>query len=330
MRRMKSAILIGGLVISGILNAFAAHAVCTPNPKFGLNFDDQEATPQVVSLAMSKIYGADTGMVRLVAFWMGMEVTQNQINWTYLDSRVNAARAAGLQILLTFYGIPRWANGASPSCDFWAGQCSAPPTNASFFADFAADVASRYRDSIDYYEIWNEPDYTVFWGSNMSDFHALIAQPGATAIRAADPGAVILGPAMLSSKTKLQNFLSLACSYIDIVTVHAYEGTAAGMKNSVANKWTSAMSSVGCPKQLWVTEFGVKSNVVGEAAQANEYGWAASDLLAGRLKAARLFYYRLEDPGPSLPSWGVTRQAPTYVEKPSYFRVRDTIPQICN
>ena len=315
---------------STVQPAFGQTTKCYPDYRIGVNFDDQVQTPAVVTTAMSKIAGADLGMVRLVAFWKGMEQTQGVIDFTYLDARVNAARAANLEVLLTFYGIPNWANGSSPSCDFWQGQCSAIPTNSNFFANFASAVAAHYASQVNYYEIWNEPDFgspPVFWNGSMSDLHTYIAQPGAAAIRAADPGATIVGPAILSSKTKLQSFLSLACSYIDVVTVHSYEGSEAAMKTSLANKWTSAMNTVGCVKPLWVTEFGINSTTVGEPTQANEYGQAAFDLLNGTLGAARVFYYRLEDHGaPSTLHYGLTGPAPTYVAKPSYSSVRDSIP----
>jgi hypothetical protein len=115
-----------------------------------------------------------------------------------------------------------------------------------------------------------------------------------------------------------------------VVTIHAYEGTADGMKTSVNGKWATAMSSTNCVKPLWVTEMGIDSYVVGETTQANEYAKAASYILNGSAHANALFYYRLEDHGgTSTISYGITRPAPTYVEKPSYTSLQTTIPQLC-
>jgi hypothetical protein len=179
-----------------------------PNPYFGVNYDDQSQPLSVLTTAMSKIYGAHKGMVRLVAFWKNMETTQGTINFSVLDDRVNSAYNAGLTIVLTFYGIPNWANGSPAGCDFWAGQCSAPPTNSTYFGNFASAVANRYKDKISYYEVWNEPDSNVFWTGSMAQLSSLIVHPAAVSIRAAATGATILGPAMYSSKLKLQNVLS--------------------------------------------------------------------------------------------------------------------------
>ena len=352
----KRTYVFRAMILAGVCVLFVPPAVSQTmhcgNGMFGINYDDPQDPVSSVTTGISRIEDADIGWVRLVARWDRMETFPGVIDFQYLDDRVNAAFAEQRAILLTFYGIPSWANGSPWGCGLFNPSqgkiCSTPPASSNYFRDFASRVAARYAAKIDYYEIWNEPDFPVFFNGSMWEFHTKIAQPGASAIRAADPGATILGPGILSSSTKLTNFLSSACSYIDIVTVHAYEGSAAGMKNSLSNKWPTAISAAGCTNRpswpVWVTEFGIDSCQNGICdtpalldRQANEYGQAASDLQNGQLRADKLFYYRISDTRETTKwHWGITTAAPGYGvpepgynPKPSLTRLKNVLWDVC-
>jgi hypothetical protein len=84
-----------------------------------------------------------------------------------------------------------------------------------------------------------------------------------------------------------------------------------------------------------VTEFGIDSCQAGNCQdpaglerQANEYAQAAADLQNGVLRADKLFYYRLEDTtAPNSQRWGLTEA--DFDPKPSYWRVKDTVWDVC-
>lgn len=296
-----------------------------PDSRIGLNFDDLYEPLSVVSTAMDRVRGANVGAVRLWAWWKWMETSEGSIDFSHLDNRVNAAAAKGLDILITFASIPAWANGSSPTCDFWVGGCSAPPTSAVYFGNFAYAVANRYKDQIRHYELLNEADWATFWGGTMSQLNSLIVQPGAVSIQAADPTATILSPSFFSSTTKLKLLLGLSCGAHDVVAIHSYDGSASAMKTAVNGKWTNAMSQAGCVQPIWVTEFGIDSTSVGETVQASQYSAAATSVLDGSLNADRLIFYRLEDHVGGA-GWGVTRPPPSYDIKPSYTSLKDAVP----
>ena len=176
---------------------------CGPNPQFGLNYDDQSQPPAVLTTAMSKIYGANTGSVRIVALWKLMEIAQGAIDFSALDNRVNAAYSAGLRIVITFYGIPNWANGSPPACDFWQGQCSAPPTSSTYFGNFASAVANRYRTKVFYYEIWNEPDENVFWTGTVAQLSSLMVHPAAVPVGSVPPDGVAVALSATPERVEL-------------------------------------------------------------------------------------------------------------------------------
>jgi hypothetical protein len=321
-----------------LFGSMPATAACRANVNFGLNYDEQSNPGPVVTAAMSKIRGTHAGMVRIWVFWKAMELSPGQLDpaaLSRLDQRVDGARAAGLTPLLWFAGIPDWANN-SVGCNFWgtnggcSGNCSAPPANADSFKNFVSKIASRYATRVDFYEIWNEPDCRSFWDGSMAQLHSLIIQPGVKEIRRVDPTSTILSPALVSSQAKFQNMLSLSCSQFDFVAIHSYDGSAAGMKQAVNFKWTPWMNNTSCRRKFWVTEFGIDSATSSLQFQADEYAKAASFFRNASVKASRLIYYRLED---AAKKWGLTTSQtdfPYFLDKPSYGRVRDTIPETCS
>jgi hypothetical protein len=79
--------------------------------------------------------------------------------WDELDTAVNAARDAGLAVMIDIgFWAPRWAvhkASANPSRDRYA-------PNPDQFADFAAAVVRRYGAVVHLYTPWNEPNHPSF------------------------------------------------------------------------------------------------------------------------------------------------------------------------
>lgn len=89
----------------------------------------------------------DTGV-----FWQDIETSQGVYNAAAvarLDAMVNAASAAGKDVLYSIGYVPAWASG---------GSIQAPPTNNAFLSNFVAWLLARYGVKITYIEGWNEPN----------------------------------------------------------------------------------------------------------------------------------------------------------------------------
>jgi hypothetical protein len=328
------AVLAGSNIEASCLGKCAAPAQYR-DPRLGINYDDTGYLPYAtVDTAMTRVRDAHLGTVRLWAWWKWMEPSPGSIDFSNLDNHVYAARARGLNIVLVFTSIPPWANGSSPSCDFWGGGCAAPPTSSTYFGNFVSAVVNRYKNEIGSYELWNEADYAAFWTGTMAQLNSMIVQPGSAAIRSLDPCATIASPSFYNSKTSLKILLGMSCSAHDAVAVHFYEGDGVGdpalLKTRVNGKWTNAMVEAGCVQPLWVTEYGIDSVITTEAGQAQKMATAASYILNGSMNAEKLIFYRVEDyllPTPDR-GWGITRTPPTYQTKPSHASLQSTIPLV--
>lgn len=142
-------------------------------------------------------------------------------DWEAAERLVAAAAARSLTIVPLLDGDP--TDGFAPPEDFAA------------YAAWAGEFAARYGDRVDHYIIWDEPNLASHWGGqsvNPGDYAALLAA-AAAAIRAQDPGAVIVaaplapttetGPTNLSETLFLQGLYEAgAAEAFDVVALKPY------------------------------------------------------------------------------------------------------------
>jgi putative glycosyl hydrolase len=112
---------------------------------------------------------ANAGIVRTTVYWSRVAQTRpangaNPFDPAYrfddLDEFVRNAELRGMDVMLTIWGTPSWANGGK-------GQNFAP-TSASTLGNFARALASRYSGRysgypfVKYYTVWNESNLGQF------------------------------------------------------------------------------------------------------------------------------------------------------------------------
>ncbi len=296
----------------------------TLGDQYGLNVDDPQTTPAAFPIAAE----ARFGWVRLWAWWQLLEPQENQYSFTYLDAQVTSALAAGLKIDLVVASIPSWANGTAPGCGLIGSQCATPPTSTTFYYNFMTTLVARYRGQVDYYEVWNEPDYSGFWNGAFSRYITDILENGANAVHATDSTALVVGPTTLNSIGDFEAAVNPACHYIDILSAHFYPPS-----NLASDMFTSADGSfkpyiqATCNKPFWITEYGVGSWTTSESFQAGQYA-AAIEGVPSRSYLARLFLYRWQDglPATTTPGFGIVgSQADNYRRKAAFSAVQDAI-----
>jgi polysaccharide biosynthesis protein PslG len=101
---------------------------------------------------LSMMQGIGVENVRISISWQDIESPQGQYDWSAIDNVVNAAEARNMGILGVLSETPDWAGNP-----VLAGM-----PDPDVFAQFAQAVATRYKDEIFAYEIWNEPNAKNF------------------------------------------------------------------------------------------------------------------------------------------------------------------------
>ncbi len=197
-------------------------------PRLGVNADLTLYPPDQLGHQLDLMQQAHMTWVRQLFYWDQIEPQSGVYQWHKWDAVVQAfAHYPNLKLVAVLMNSPQWAHeGDDPT---------APPTTPSDFAAFAQAFAARYGDSIDYYQIWDEPNLTAAWGGGTphpADYLALL-QAGYQAIHAADIGATVIaaalaptddpGPQNISDLRYLQNLYQLgAAPYLDAAAAKPY------------------------------------------------------------------------------------------------------------
>lgn len=252
------------------------------------NFLSSTSLSQIQNTYIPPMLLAGIKWARYEMVMVDQQPTQGVFDFTggNYDARVDAIRGAGLEIiaLLDFYSVPTWAKAAG------GAGWNARPTPA-VYGEWCRNVALHYKGKIRFYEMGNEPNYTIYWPSYPNYFEYLdMLIAGYNGIKAGDPDAKVisggLGGAInapsdwIPTATFLDGLLHYgAANYYDYLAVHPYPDSIADTDiNSTLNKitaWRTIQTNYGDTKPMVLTEVGrpTSSNGITDAQQAT---WAAS------------------------------------------------------
>lgn len=280
----------------------------------------------------AKLKGLGAEWVRWDIDWSAIQSkSSKEYNWQGADRVANTAQSFGIKSLGIITYTPKWARLSS--CND-SNKCR--PDNASSFGKFAGEVALRYKDKIDHFEIWNEPNYHGFWlpTPNVSDYQNIL-KSSYVQIKAANPNTVVLSGGMaaigdengnVSPITFISQLYALKSNeFLDAVSLHPYSYPALPAYSASWNRWQQIvpihemMAANGdINKKIWLTEYGAPTNgsSVGHTTlQLNNYVYdhdymteeAQNDLLVSAITEYKtysawtgpFFYYSLQDAGTS-------------------------------
>lgn len=314
-------------------------SLAQPDSPYGV--DIHSPTGAELKLDLDRIQAAGIGWVHVAVIWPYVEGQPGVLDWSAYDEIVAAAEARHLEILATILYTPSWAT-KDPT---WTGV---PDVTA--WSNFCRLAAARYKGSIRYWGLWNEPNLTEFWTGSRQQYIDGLLIPGADAIHAGNPNAKVGGPGLahLSSAKWydwLTDVLKKAGGHLDFVIHHAYDssgwkGVTSKLNDSTAFGNTPALWSLVAPsvrevlenagwfgRPFWLTETGWQSAQVGEPSQAAYYTGFLNDWFTGKHRQdwiAKVFFYEIKDPSwANAPSWGLLQADGT--PKKAYFAYKDFI-----
>jgi VCBS repeat-containing protein len=233
------------------------------------------------ALDLLKADGVDS--VRILIPWKGVEASNDVWTWSAVDRMVNSANARNMSVIGILNSPPDWAMvPGSPSL-------GGPPADPAEYAEFASMVATRYAGKVDAYEVWNEPNYYVFWQPTPdAAAYTEILKAAYTAIKTADPNAVVVAGGIAATPDNgtqmvdavryvTEMYEAGAAGYFDALSFHPYNyyvkfSQGGGMPTSpltMVNAIHDVMVANGDGnKKIWATEYGEPSSLGGDAVQA--------------------------------------------------------------
>ncbi len=183
------------LVAALLLLTFVTPAVARRPPRVGDALCVSWSGPPLLALApaardayLAALSAAGWRLVRTDFTWKDIEPTPGRLEFTAYDDLVARAAAHDIQLLgILDYGNPWAAVGVPANDDRY------PPDDPATFARFAGATARHFRGRVPAWEIWNEPNFAVFWKPGPEPArYATLATAAAATIRRADRKATIV------------------------------------------------------------------------------------------------------------------------------------------
>jgi hypothetical protein len=213
---------------------------------------------------MAKMAAAGVTSVRIDFAWESLQPRRGPVSPWHVrlaDTCVNIARANGMTVLGTLSATPAWANGGRGS--------TTPPTRVGDFARFSRWAARHFRGRVGAWEIWNEPDYDVYFKGTTRRYVKLL-RASYRAIKRGDRKALVLTGGVVHNNDRWLRdaYRAGAKGFFDAVGTHPYQGVgdAAPETPDSGDDWWlmthvkavhELMARHGDGrKPIWFTEFG--------------------------------------------------------------------------
>ena len=137
------------------------------------------------------ITGAGLNWVKQQIPWQEVETRPGVFNWGPTDRFVNTMRGKGLNILLSVVKSPDFYKAEASKRGTTHGRPHSPET----LRDFMREMAARYKGRVQAYEIWNEENLSLEWGTfsdaSYSQFIQLLKN-GYWGVKESDPNAIVV------------------------------------------------------------------------------------------------------------------------------------------
>ena len=157
--------------------------------------------------------------------WATLEPYKDKWNFSRLDQYVEFARSHHAAMILTLGQTPSWAaSNRFIKCVYRTG-CSVPQ-NKEEWRQYVRKLAQRYGKTIEYWEIWNEPDFYNFWSGTPKEMVEL-TKIAREEILQSNQKAKIISPSVTTDGGVyfLDRFLAYGGGqYVDLIGVHTYYG----------------------------------------------------------------------------------------------------------
>ncbi len=147
--------------------------------------------------------------------------------WAQADMMMADIESKGVSVIARLDHPPTWALRSD------AGY-NDPPFDITRLAEFCGALAQRYKGRIDAYQVWNEPNLTREWAGHIPspEGYVKLLATCTTAIRAADPDAIIISAGLSPTATRdasamphmeylWKMYEAGASPYFDVLGVHA-------------------------------------------------------------------------------------------------------------
>lgn len=203
--------------------------------------------------------------------WREIHLNVDVYDWSKLDAVVNQIRSIGAKMTYVIGATPQWLAKypTQPYYASWLGPGSnSMPYDVDEFNKFCWNLATRYKGTILYYEVWNEPQLSDFLypytDAELNTLSTMTSRAYST-IKSIDASAMVLAASVLprassggmSKASQYLNSLKQHGWNVDAFTTHIYPDngvTASGWHDMLVDAKNVILSYNPPTSKIWVTE----------------------------------------------------------------------------
>lgn len=253
-----------GKEVSGRIEKIFA---CLPKPREiapARSYFGGHVSPRPDLLALMRAVGIR--WVRLhdcsgATLWANVETERDQFQ--FIDQGIDAARAAGLEVLGLLNGAPAWTSVKPRATSGYFSAYNFPdaPDGIELWTRYVKETVAHYKGRISYWEVWNEPWHKSFFLGTPEQYGEML-KIAYTQTKSVDPAIQILGFNSAGHKadwTRAALAISGTQSF-DLFSYHDYNpslyGGNPGNPERLTGRFAAMQKEVGESKPFWNTEGG--------------------------------------------------------------------------
>lgn len=193
--------------------------------RLGIGFEKLDRDAFDPEKAYDKIEAIGVKWVRIQSGWQKTEKEKGVYDFAWLDAIVDNIIARNMKPwMCVCYGNKLYGGQAEE----YFGAVGCPPIHTeeqrTAWHNYCVALAKHYKGRVDHFEIWNEPDGSLWkhgpCGTELGEF----TKASAKAIKEGNPDTYIIGVALARPRVKFLNeaFKTGMAEYLDAVSYHAY------------------------------------------------------------------------------------------------------------
>ena len=297
------AVMVASFLIFGLVSIPASQAASfVDGREFGLHVP-QVANGVVPTTPYGSIRLWDSGVT-----WGQVEQSRGKYWWVGMDRAIASANSQGLEILYVLGSTPRWAASDRTQGTYPNRGAASNPRNLSDWRRWVTQVVTRYGDSIEAYQIWNEANLKTFWQGTPRQM-AILTLEAKKIINRLDPTAkVVAASTSVRLASAFNRFYPAYLNQlrkrgwpVDVFSIHSYGPSTAtpAVRAKYIAKTRKALREARAPKRpLWDTE--INYGIAGPGAKYPDKditGWKAAAFTSQtfldslRLGVPRTYWY---------------------------------------
>lgn len=213
---------------------------------------------EILPRALDQLKELGIGFIRVDILWSDVDRGPYHYDFIHYEKLIRGIRDRGINILAVLnYNKGDPANRKQD----W----NSPPESFEEFAAYVGATVDHFKDRIHHWEIWNEPNLSIYWNAPKDDLQsycALLKLSRAAALKA-DPRCIVMNGGLTEPVIQdVKNFYRQGGGRLsDVINIHTFLNPS---DSNSENKFDEIMTGLDevmkqhgdSQKKIWITEMG--------------------------------------------------------------------------